>query len=97
MLDGTTQPAASITSWNWPTHAEPTQRSIQITTPPGPSRASYNRTMGEVLAAGQNAPVLDALHAVVGKATAQNIAHRYQSAGEMLQALRSALANHPHS
>jgi len=54
---------------------------------------SLGKLLSEVLAASQNAPALDALHAVIGKATAQNVAHRYQTAAEMLRALRAALAN----
>jgi serine/threonine protein kinase len=55
---------------------------------------SLGKVLSEVVAATHNAPVLDALHAVVGKATAENVAHRYPTATEMLEGLKAALAGY---
>ena len=53
---------------------------------------SLGKVLSEVLAAAHHSPILDTLHAIVGKATAQNVAHRYRTATEMLGALRNAVA-----
>jgi CHASE2 domain-containing sensor protein len=53
---------------------------------------SLGKVLSDLLAASRHSPVLDNLHAIVGKATAQNVAHRYRTATEMLEALRNSLA-----